>query len=316
MLIQRIISGSLIFQHIIENMHDGVITIDKSGIITTVNPAAASILELRRDQILAQKLSDVFFVYPENDDFMQVIIDAVYDASMSHHKICSYYTGTHQKSLFVTTSFLQAEVEGVLESIGVTVLFSDVTELGELRNAAATLDKIKVLNQKLERLSYLDELTGLSNRRYFNGVCSREWRRSIREKKPLSVIMLDIDYFKEVNDSLGHQGGDDCLLMVAKALGKTLRRPNELVSRYGGDEFIVLLPDSELSGARNVAEMICRHIRELNIKNICSPFGVLTLSMGIASYPCNHISSWESLCEAADQALYRAKSKGRNQISE
>ena len=316
MLIQRIISGSLVFQHIIENMHDGVITIDKSGVITTVNPAAADILELKPNQLLDRKLSEVFFNYSENDDFIQIILDAVYDSSMSHHKVCRYFTGTHEKSLFMTTSFLKAEIEHVMEPIGITVLFSDVTELVDLRDAAAALDKIKALNQKLERLSYLDELTGLPNRRFFHDVCSREWRRAVRDQKAMAVIMIDIDFFKEINDTQGHQGGDDCLAAVAKAIGKALRRPGDLAARYGGDEFIILLPDSDLTGACCIAESIRHSVSRLHIENAGSPHGCLTLSIGIAAEKPERQTDWKSLCEAADQALYRAKSSGRNRISD
>lgn len=316
MLVQTIINSSLVFQHIIENMHDGVITIDSQGIITTVNPAAASILELNLEQIVDRKMSEVFFDYPQNDDFIQIILDAVYDSSMSHHKVCGYYTGKHYKSLFMTTSFLKAQINYVVQPIGVTVLFSDVTELGELRDAAAALDKIKVLNQKLERLSYLDELTGLPNRRYFNDICSREWRRAAREKKAMAVIMLDIDYFKEINDCMGHQGGDECLVSVANTLAKALNRPGDLAARFGGDEFIILLPDSDSSSALNIAESIQKSIGELKIENAGSPYGWLTVSLGIAFRHHDSDATCESLCLAADQALYRAKSKGRNRISD
>jgi diguanylate cyclase (GGDEF)-like protein/PAS domain S-box-containing protein len=297
-------------------MHDGVITIDKSGIITTVNPAAANILELKQEQLLDRKLSDVFFDYKENDDFIQIILDAVYDSSMSHHKVCRYFTGTHEKSLFMTTSFLKAEIEHVVEPIGVTVLFSDVTELVDLRDAAAALDKIKALNQKLERLSYLDELTGLPNRRFFDDVCSREWRRAIRDDKPLAMIMLDIDFFKEINDTKGHECGDECLAAVAKTISKALHRPGDLAARYGGDEFIILLPGSDLNDAHSIAACIQQSICALNIENTGSPFGRLTLSIGIAADKPDRQMAWKSLCKAADQALYRAKSCGRNQAKD
>lgn len=316
MLAQRIIHSSLVFQHIVENMHDGVLTIDNTGIITTVNPAAASILELDREQVLNRKLSDVFFDYPENDGFIQIILDAVYDASLSHHKICSYYTGAHQKSLFMTTSFLKVQIDDVTQPIGVTVLFSDVTELAELRDASAALDKIRALNQKLEQLSYLDELTGLPNRRFFNDVCNREWRRAIREQESMAFVMLDIDYFKELNDNQGHQAGDECLAKVAKAIGNALHRPCDLAARYGGDEFIVLLPDSDLSGARGIAERIRHDVSELKIENADSPFGKLTVSIGIAADMPAQDSHWKNASLEADKALYRAKSNGRNQISE
>lgn len=316
MLAQRIVNSSFVFQHIIENMHDGVLTIDDTGIMTTVNPAAASILELDREQVLNRKLSDVFFKYPENDDFLQIIIDAVYDASLSHHKICAYYTGKHHKSLFMTTSFLKVRIDDVTRPIGVTVLFSDVTELAELRDASAALDKIKALNQKLEQLSYLDELTGLPNRRFFNDVCNREWRRVIRDRKSMAFIMLDIDYFKELNDNQGHQAGDECLIKVVDAIGSALHRPCDLAARYGGDEFIVLLPDCDLRGARGIAERIQHAVSELNFENADSPFGRLTVSIGIAANMPSQGSHWKNVSLEADRALYRAKSNGRNQISE
>jgi diguanylate cyclase (GGDEF)-like protein/PAS domain S-box-containing protein len=316
LLINSFMHSSLVYLHVIENMHDGVLTIDHAGVITTVNRAAADILELREDQVADKKLSDVFFNYPENDDFIQIILDAVYDASMTHHKICAYFTGRHHKTLFMTTSFLKVNTENGLQSIGVTVLFSDVTELHELRDAAAANEKIKELNQKLRRLSYLDELTGLPNRRYFNDVCAREWRRSIREQKSLSVIMIDADYFKEINDNRGHEAGDECLVTIAKTLNKALRRPDDLVARYGGDEFIAVISGSDIKAARNIAEKMLKGIRGLNIENGCSPYGRLTVSIGVASQKSGRESGWKELIKAADQALYRAKQKGRNQISE
>lgn len=316
MLIKRILHSSLVFQHVIENMHDGVLTIDYSGIITTVNPAAVSILEMEKKQILDKKLSDVFFIYPENDDFNQIILDAVYDASMSHHKICNYYTGEHIKSLFMTTSFLKAQTGGELQPIGVVVLFCDVTELRELQDAAVVLDKIKALNQQLERLSYLDALTDLPNRRFFNDVCNREWHRAIREQKYLALIMIDIDYFKELNDSQGHQAGDAYMIAVAKTLNKALKRPYDLVARYGGDEFIAIMPNSDITAARIIAETMHQTILDLNIENICSPFGKLTVSIGVAAQKPPRESHPKELISAVDEALYRAKQNGRNQISE
>ncbi len=316
MLMQRILHSSMVFQHVIENMHDGVLTIDRLGIITTVNAAAINILEISKEQILDKKLSDGFFDYAENDDFIQIILDAVYDSSMNHHKICNYYTGQHLKSLFVTTSFLKAEIEGTLQSIGVTVLFSDITELQELRDAAAALDKIKLLNQKLERLSYFDELTGLPNRRFFNDTCNREWYRAMRLQRSLAFIMIDVDYFKELNDQHGHQTGDACLLAVANTLNSALKRPYDLIMRYGGDEFIAVIPDADIKAARIIAETMHRAILELNIENACTSCGRVTVSIGVSSQVPVLESHWKELLTAVDKAIYRAKQNGRNQIAE
>jgi diguanylate cyclase (GGDEF)-like protein len=132
----------------------------------------------------------------------------------------------------------------------------------------------------------------------------------------MAFIMLDIDYFKELNDSQGHQAGDVCLTEVAKTIGQALHRPCDLAARYGGDEFIVLLPDSDLSGARGMAEKIRNGISGLKIDNTSSPLGKLTVSIGIASEMPEPDSHWKDASLAADKALYRAKSNGRNQIAE
>lgn len=147
MLYERILDTALIYEQIIESMHDGVFTIDHSGTITTVNPSAINILDIKKDGILNKKFSEVFFRYPQNDDFNQTILDAVYKSSMSHHKICTYYTGKTMKYLFVTTSFLKIKHGNENRAVGVNVVFSDITELQELRDAALAI-KIKHLNVK------------------------------------------------------------------------------------------------------------------------------------------------------------------------
>lgn len=147
MLYKQILNTALIYEHIIESMHDGVFTIDSSGTITTINPSAVNILDIKKDEILNKKFSEVFFAYPQNDDFNQTVLDAVYKSSMSHHKICNYYTGKTMKYLFVTTSFIKIVHGNESRAVGINVLFSDITELQELRDAALAI-KIKHLNVK------------------------------------------------------------------------------------------------------------------------------------------------------------------------
>jgi PAS domain S-box-containing protein len=135
MLYEQILHSAYIYEHIVESMHDGVITIDNSGTITTVNPSAAKILEINKDDILNKKYAEIFIQYPENDDFNQTVLDAVYKSFMSHHKICNYYTGKKTKYLFVTTSFLKINDGNESRTVGVNIVFSDITELQVLRNA-------------------------------------------------------------------------------------------------------------------------------------------------------------------------------------
>lgn len=142
MLHEQILHSVLIYKHIIESMHDGVITIDNSGTIIMVNPAAVKIFAAAKEDILNKKYSEVFFHYPENDDFNQVVLDAVYESFMSHHKICKYYTGKTTKHLTVTTSILKVPDANGSKTLGVNIIFSDITEEHELRNALAA-DRIK-----------------------------------------------------------------------------------------------------------------------------------------------------------------------------
>ncbi|MEN6327963.1 MAG: PAS domain-containing protein [Syntrophomonas sp.] len=148
-MLYKILNTAYIYQHIVESMHDGVFTIDNSGTIVTVNSAAAKILEKSGEEILDKKFPEVFVEYPENDDFNQVVLDAVYKSFMSHHKICAYYTGKTLKYLFVTTSLLKITSGDSDKTVGVIVVFSDITELQKLREAEVT-QKIKKLSWNLE----------------------------------------------------------------------------------------------------------------------------------------------------------------------
>jgi len=170
-------------------------------------------------------------------------------------------------------------------------------------------------NRELKRLSSMDGLTGLANRRQFDATLELEWQRAMRTELPLSLVFADIDYFKRYNDSYGHQAGDDCLKQVADSLQETVHRPADLVSRYGGEEFVLILPDTTSEGALAVAEKMLRQISGLKIphKNSDSADHV-TLSIGVATLSPEEGSSPDILVKAADKVLYKAKEKGRNRI--
>ncbi|WJW74750.1 PleD family two-component system response regulator [Thiohalobacter sp. IOR34] len=175
--------------------------------------------------------------------------------------------------------------------------------------------RLEESNRELQRLSSLDGLTGIANRRQFDKTLEQEWRRARRNRSQLSLIMLDIDYFKHYNDHLGHQCGDDCLRSVARALDEVVCRNGDLIARYGGEEFAVIMPDTSLKGAHQVAENIRQAITDLQIEHPASDIGRhLTLSIGVASAEPSEQGSPAALLTRADQALYQAKDKGRNRI--
>ncbi|WP_342116610.1 diguanylate cyclase [Pseudoduganella sp. OTU4001] len=168
-------------------------------------------------------------------------------------------------------------------------------------------------NRKLEALSMTDGLTGVSNRRGFDLALEAEWRRAARTGQPLALSMLDVDYFKKYNDRYGHLAGDATLRAVAELITSHGRRSSDLVARYGGEEFALLSAATVGSDAIGVAQAICSELARLKIPHDASPFGHVTISIGVAVLVPNEHSRPEQLLRLADEALYRAKQRGRNQ---
>lgn len=166
-----------------------------------------------------------------------------------------------------------------------------------------------------ETLSSLDGLTGIPNRRRFDETLDMEWRLAVRESAWLSLIMIDIDYFKKFNDQYLHLAGDDCLRRVAKTLAESVKRPMDIVARYGGEEFAVILPRTAVEGAKQVAETMQENISSLNIPHTRSPVNnFVTISLGVAAVIPSVRLSPNVLIKAADKALFKAKEQGRNRV--
>lgn len=175
-------------------------------------------------------------------------------------------------------------------------------------------DELLVSNERLERLSGTDQLTGLANRRELDDVLQVSWSNVARYGLPLSVFMCDVDHFKSFNDRFGHGEGDRCLQQVANTLKQTCGRPGDVVARYGGEEFVIVLPGTDSAGASMVGEQARIAVEDLAVANPDAPAGgIITLSLGGATSGPGH-ASLDDLMEAADRALYRAKQDGRNRM--
>ncbi|MBK9446798.1 MAG: diguanylate cyclase [Betaproteobacteria bacterium] len=174
--------------------------------------------------------------------------------------------------------------------------------------------KLDTANQELKRLTSLDGLTGIANRRHFDEVLLREWRRSMRQGAEFSILMCDVDFFKAYNDTLGHHAGDDCLRRIANALTAAMDRGGDLVARYGGEEFVIILPETSLAGGRVVAERMRQAIEALDLDHPTAAGGKVTASFGLASGIAMPETDPSRLVKAADKALYEAKRAGRNQV--
>jgi two-component system chemotaxis family response regulator WspR len=170
-------------------------------------------------------------------------------------------------------------------------------------------------NLVLQRLMNSDGLTGLSNRRHFDEYLELEWRRAMREQGQLSLMMIDVDYFKAYNDSFGHLEGDEALRQVAKAIRASGSRPSDLPARYGGEEFALVLPNTSPGGARLLAEKLRQTIAGMSIPHNAPTEGsVLTVSIGLSTVVPQVGSHSRQLIQSADQGLYAAKHNGRNQV--
>jgi len=180
------------------------------------------------------------------------------------------------------------------------------TLLNEQRLAAA--------NARLTQLSATDGLTGVGNRRAFDQALQKEVGRAARDAQQVSLVMIDVDHFKLYNDHYGHPAGDECLRHIAALVDRCLRRPPDIVARVGGEEFAALLPDTDPSGAMDVAQRIREGLHRAELPHAASPFGLITVSIGVATLSPTPGTDGQTLLAQADEALYRAKRLGRNRI--
>lgn len=203
------------------------------------------------------------------------------------------------------------------EIVRLVAIDTDITRVKEAELKISEQNKkLEKKSEQLKKAADQDDVTGIANYRRFSDFFSREWQRALRDNRPVSLILADIDFFKTFNDTYGRDAGDECLRQIARAIQKMVSRPGDLVARYGGEEFVVVLPDTPLRGAVIVAEKMRQVVEELGIKFQTSKTrGVVTISLGCARMIPSRNLSQDMLIGQADKALYQAKKDGRNRIS-
>lgn len=213
--------------------------------------------------------------------------------------------------IFVTASSDEAaETHGL--ALGAVDFISKPISPAIVRARVRTHLSLKAHADLLRQMALMDGLTGVWNRRAFDGRVQSEWLRARRSAQALSLVLIDIDFFKRYNDHYGHQAGDDCLRRVARVLASLLNRPADMLARYGGEEFVCVLPETDATGALEVATRLERGIRAEAMPHTASDVGpLLTVSLGVATALVSAESSVEALLACADANLYRAKSEGR-----
>lgn len=301
-------------QTLSEHMGEGLYATDKQGDITFMNQEAARLLGHSVDEALHKNAHQLFHVDDSQHQEQGCPI---------LHSILSNHTFAQQQNFFqpkqgqpIPVELTCTPIRNMGEITGTITLFHDISlrhrqEL-ELEEAQ---QRLKKANRSLAKLAHIDGLTAVANRRLFDQTLKSLWKIACRNRKQLSILMMDIDHFKAYNDTYGHLQGDECLRKVAAVIQKACLRPEDFVARYGGEEFVVLLPDTDLSDACHVAKRICANLQQQKIAHTGSPVaGILTISIGVCSLQPDITSDPQILIDCADGRLYQAKDAGRNRV--
>lgn len=275
--------------------------IDRDGYYVGANGAYAAVLGHTPADLVGQRIDDYL---PGAEDQLRKDI-ASFDAGFD---VTEREVACHGRYFLVALQAVRGEDGAVL---GVTSALVDITARKRMEEAS------EEARRHWQFHASHDHLTGLANRRRLDDAITAEARRCSRNGAALSLLMMDVDYFKSYNDHAGHQRGDECLRAIATRLRRCIRRHSDLVGRYGGEEFIAVLPDTDAAGAQIVARLILEDIRQLAIWHPGSPYQHVTVSIGVASLddlPPSKLGSRDALLNCADRALYAAKAAGRNTV--
>ena len=246
-----------------------------------------------------------------------VLLDVVMPG-MDGHEVCRRLKAdesTHNIPVIFVTAHDDEASETLGLELGAVDFISKPINPKIVRARVKTQLTLKAQADLLRQWVYIDGLTGVHNRRLFDERLASEWARAVRSGTALSVVLLDVDFFKRYNDHYGHQAGDDCLRRLAACLRDSLKRPADLVARYGGEEFVCLLPETPLTGALALAQQLRENVAALALDHADSAAAkVVTVSLGVCCKPAGDLGSAASLLRAADAQLYQAKALGRAQV--
>ena len=293
------------FRLLAEASRDVIVLADLDGQRKYVSPAATELLGWSQEEMLRNHYTTV--THPDDLQKMQKLLSdcrgGVEPAALSYRSMKK--DGSYIWLESKIRLFHDAETG---EAAGFVYVLRDISE----RKLAE--EKLQEAFHTVEQLAMADGLTGVANRRLLDETLGREWARAARDGTLLSVLLIDVDYFKSYNDLYGHLPGDACLRALANAIQAVLRRPPDLLARYGGEEFVVVLPNTPHAGAEAMSERVLQAVEQCCIQHAGSPYGVVSVSIGCATGFASLECDPNQLLKTADVALYRAKAAGRNRV--
>lgn len=292
------------FRLIAENSSDLISMHDERGTYLYVSPACREILQYEPDEMLKRSAYD--FIHPQDAE----------NITMHHlqllkqgHNVMTYRVRKQNGDYIWFEASLRLLQNGKDQSLKIIAVSRNITE----RKLAE--QKLAEANELLQKLSTIDGLTQVANRRYFDQAMEQEWEWACRNFSPISLVLVDIDHFKAYNDTYGHQEGDDCLKYVAQTIKHALPRPTDVVCRYGGEEFVVILLGADEESSGSIAEHIRHSIEAMKIPHKGSSVSnYVTVSLGVAAMIPSDQAKFSELIRSADSALYQAKNEGRNRV--
>ncbi len=290
---------------IVENSRDVIILSDFDGRPYYVSPAIHSLLGCGPETLM--EMEGMAFVYPGDEVKFATVLRGIRsgsDGAIVQHRIQK----ADGEFVWVETSLRAIRDPGTRVSTGALGIIRDISERKHAEK------ELEAAYQAVEALAAKDALTGLANRRRLDEALTSEWRRGLRDRSPLSFLLLDVDHFKAYNDTYGHVQGDSCLKRIAELARGAASRTGDLVARYGGEEFAIILPNTPATGAFEMAHLICTTLRRQLIPHGESAEGIVTISIGCATLIPSFDQSEKCLIELADKALYLAKTGGRNRV--
>jgi len=301
-----------------------ILVMDKEGHILFFNKAAESMTGFNFNDIQNKHPWDLF-ILPDEIERVKNVFSRL-TAGHYPNKHTNYWV-TKNKAIrlidWANTAITNknGDIEFIIAT-GIDITEQNIAE-NEIKNHISNLEntiskrtaELTKANSELAHLTRIDGLTNIFNRRYFDETLEKEIGRSKRSKKTLSLLICDIDYFKNYNDTYGHVEGDNCLIQIATTLNNFFNRASDFVARYGGEEFIVILPETATQDALNRANKLIQKITKDKAPHASSSVSeFVTLSIGLASIRPDELTTSKSLIENADKALYQAKHNGRNRV--